>query len=247
MTTSAENMRRYYLDVMGVQCWQLCSKSNTVVLTEGAVAAGIIDSDNNLQQPEAATLQSDKDLLSITSKQLVIGRGNQSAELMFVFPALANSDDQVAAYIGGEEANTLFTKMLAAIHVTLDDIYITSLLTCKEPLSDAISSEEIKQCLVQLKQQIRLVQPKHLIVLGETTIRYLLQTNQSILRSVNGTSMCHYSLDDFRTMNATPQFEIESLPVFASYSPQELLQQPAHKRKAWTDLQQLQKMLASSS
>jgi DNA polymerase len=118
--------------------------------------------------------------------------------------------------------------MLAAINVDIDDVYITSLLKCSVPARHTVSAKEVKQCFTHLKQQIQLMQPKLLIVLGETAIRCLLQKNMS--------------LDDFRAMNTKSPFEIDSVPVFVSYSPQELLQQPEYKRKAWTDLQQLKKM-----
>jgi len=44
-------------------------------------------------------------------------------------------------------------------------------------------------------------------------------------------------------MNADSQNQIESVPLFVSYSPQELLQQAENKRKAWSDLQQLQQLI----
>jgi len=220
MSTAAESLRRYYLDVMGIQCWQLRGKA---ALKDSTCATVIVDNNGNRQQLEANAQQGDNDFRA-AGKQTVTGHGNLSAQLMFVLPA---SDSDSAS----SETHDLFTKMLTAINVDIDDVYISTLLTCKQPPSHTVLPEENRHCLVQLKQQVQLLQPKHLIVLGETTIQYFLQKDLSI--------------DDLRAMNAAPQFEIASLPVFASYSPQELLQQPAHKRKAWADLQQLQKMLAS--
>ncbi len=97
------------------------------------------------------------------------------------------------------------------------------------PAKHTVSPQEVKQCFVYLKQQMQLIQPKLLVVLGETTIRCLLQKN--------------LSLDDFRVMNTESQYQLESVPLFVSYSPQELLQQAENKRKAWSDLQQLQKIV----
>ncbi len=235
-----ENTRRYYLDVMGIQCWQLRNAEDRLAeekqaAEQGSLAknnrdvnsADIITGDNNWSLLETTIQRCEKCQLCVTRKQAIVGRGNQSAELMFVLLAPSSSDDETGRVCSGED-NDLFSKMLAAINVDIDDVYITSLLKCSVPARHTVSAKEVKQCFAHLKQQIQLIQPKLLIVLGETTIRCLLQKNMS--------------LDDFRAMNTKSPFEIDSVPVFVSYSPQELLQQPEYKRKAWTDLQQLEKI-----
>jgi DNA polymerase len=245
-----ESSRRYYLDVMGIQCWQLRDvtpelapgQTQEAVIQTAIQAANNTDvivadtiSDDNCSQAdwsqlETAIQQCQLCQLGATRKQAIAGRGNLSAELMFVLLSPVSDDDEAGVICSGE-ADDLFTKMLAAINITIDDVYITSLLKCKVPANHTVSPAEIKHCHAYLQQQIQLIQPKRLIVLGETAIRCLLQKNLTI--------------DDFRAMNAEAKLEIESLPVFVSYSPQELLQKPEYKRKAWADLQQLQKMLAS--
>jgi len=245
-----ENTRRYYLDAMGIQCWQLRDAEELSVnewpvedrpedhrqrviedsITENnrdVISTDIITDDHNWVQLDSRIQQCDKCQLSITRKQAIPGRGNQSAELMFVLLAPNSSDDE-AGYICSGEANDLFSKMLAAINVAIDDVYITSLLKCKVPAKHTVSAKEIEHCTAYLKQQIQLIQPKFLIVLGETTIRCLLQKNMS--------------LDDFRELNTKSPFQIDSVPIVVSYSPHELLQHPEYKRKAWADLQLLQKM-----
>ncbi len=245
-----ENTRRYYLDAMGIQCWQLretedrpeedrraedrpVEEMQHVIedsFTENnrdVISTDIISHDNNWAQLDSRIQQCDKCQLSVTRKQAIPGRGKQSAELMFVLLAPDSSDDE-AGYICSGEANDLFSKMLAAINVAIDDVYITSLLKCKVPARYTVSAKEIEHCVAYLKQQIQLIQPELLIVLGETTIRCLLQKNMS--------------LDDFRELNTKSQFQLDSVPVFVSYSPHELLLHPEYKRKAWADLQLLQKM-----
>ena len=236
-----ENTRRYYLDVMGIQCWQLrntedrpteerlgSEEGSLAANNRDVISADIISNDNNWPQLETTIQTCDKCQLYATRKQAIVGRGNQSAELMFVLLTPSSNDDEAGCVCSGED-NDLFSKMLAAINVDIDDVYITSLLKCSVPASHTVSAKEIKQCFAYLKRQVRLIQPKLLIVLGETTIRCLLQKNMS--------------LDDFRAMNTNQPFQIDSIPVFSSYSPQELLQQPELKRNAWTDLQQIQKLI----
>ena len=236
-----ENTRRYYLDVMGIQCWQLrntedrpeeerlgSEEDSLAANNREVILADIISNDTNWPQLETTIQTCDKCLLYTTRKQAIVGRGNQSAELMFVLLNPSSNDDEAGCVCSGED-NDLFSKMLAAINVDIDDVYITSLLKCSVPASHTVSAKEIKQCFAYLKRQVRLIQPKLLIVLGETTIRCLLQKNMS--------------LDDFRAMNTNQPFQIDSIPVFSSYSPQELLQQPELKRNAWIDLQQIQKLI----
>ncbi|MFV9616327.1 MAG: uracil-DNA glycosylase [Gammaproteobacteria bacterium] len=241
-----ENTRRYYLDVLGIQCWQLrdaedgpvadrpaeekqaAERGSLAADNKDVISTDVITEGNNWPQLETTIQQCDKCQLSVSRKQAIAGRGNQSAEWMFILLAPGSSDDEAGTICSGD-ANDLFSKMLAAINVPIDDIYITSLLKCKVPVRHTVSPQEIKHCFAYLKQQIQLIQPKLLIVLGGTAIRCLLQKN--------------LSLDDFRAMNTSEPSYIESVPVFVSYSPQELLQQAENKRKAWADLQQLQKLI----
>lgn len=226
-----ENTRRYYLDVMGIQCWESIDSQHQ---RENQDDASLIEgSDRDVaafdhSQIEESIQQCTKCALHKTRKQALTGRGNQSAELMFVVLAPSASDDDSGIVCSGE-ADVLFSKMLAAIEIDINDVYLSSLLKCSVPVNHTVSPKEIQSCYDHLKQQIQLIQPKLLVVLGETAVRCLLQKDLSI--------------DDYRAMNDDLPHEVESVPLFVSYSPGELLQQPENKRKAWSDLQQLQKIL----
>ncbi len=239
-----ENTRRYYLDAMGIQCWalrevpgnaetgQVLKESQHVEnnrdVTSTDSVSGDSEPEHSWTQLETA-IQKSAHQFGNTRKQAIVGRGNQSAELMFVVFAPDSQDDEAGIICSGE-ANALFSKMLSAIHIAIDDVYITSLLKHHVTEEYTVSINEIKVWRTHLEQQIQLIQPKRLIVLGEATAHYLLQKNKAI--------------DDFRALNTSSSFQINSIPVFISYSPRELLQQPAHKRKAWEDLQQLQGLLS---
>lgn len=235
-----ENTRRYYLDVMGIQRWESIQSN----VEADRVNSKNVDSAQNeaagtaLLKLEADVQQCVQCQLHTTRKQAIFGRGNQSAELMFILLSPDMNDDESGELCSGE-ANELFAKMLSAINISINDVYITSLLKCSVPAQHTISTSELHYCKNYLKQQIQLIQPKLLIILGETTARCLLQKDSS--------------LDDFRTLinaelNATLKTaaisnQFESVPLFISYSPQELVQQPENKRKAWLDLQQIQKII----
>jgi uracil-DNA glycosylase len=248
-----ENTRRYYLDVMGIQCWEsldakqprgedLHIKNVALVADDGradgdrdVASVRSLPDISNWPQLETAVQQCKQCQLYKTRKQAILGRGHQSAELMIILLSPEMSDD-VAGLLCSGEAYQLLSKMLGAIDVSIDDVYLTSLLKCAVPVKHTISSSELQQCEAYLKQQIILVQPRQVVVLGETAARCLLQKDSP--------------MDELRVLinsqeknNVSIPAGYESVPLLISYSPQELLQQPANKRKAWQDLQQLQKMM----
>lgn len=217
-----ENTRRYYLDAMGIQCWQSIEtpQQSEQVSTVTTVDHPILE--ESIQQCSSCSLHQ-------TRKQALPGRGDMSAELMFVVLAPDELDDASGIICSGE-SGALLARMLAAIDINIEDAYLSSLLKCKVPANHTVSPKEIQLCKNHLMQQIHQIQPKLLVVLGETTVRCLLQKDLSI--------------DDARaTINDKADTFYEQVPLFVSYSPGELLQQPENKRKAWADLQQLQKIL----
>ncbi len=251
-----ENTRRYYLDAMGIQCWQLLDTGSKNELSQdieqkpganienGAESA--TENDRDVVAVNAAQLQQDiqqckQCQLHQTRKQAISGRGNLSAKLMVVLLSPTANDDAENIICSGESGQLLH-KMLAAININIDDVYISSLLKCHVPQKHTVSVKEIQSCQNHLNQQIQLIQPELLLVLGETAARCLLQKD--------------LSMDDYRAMNsdATAKktqhekllYQPGVIPLFISYSPEELLQQAENKRKAWADLQQLQKVMSES-
>ena len=235
-----ENTRRYYLDVMGVQCWQslepVARQNHDLHVEPGAESEEDV-SVTGWMQLEQDIQACQQCVLHKTRKQALSGRGNQSADLMFVLLAPDASDDS-NGQLCSDAAGDLFTRMLAAIDVDIDDVYISSLLKCALPASHTVTPKEIRSCSEYLKRQVQLVRPELIIVLGETAIRCLLQKDLDI--------------DDYRAMNPArgskdQHNQFESVPLFVTYSPYDLLQQLENKRKAWSDLQQIQAMMTDRS
>jgi len=244
-----ENTRRYYLDAMGIQCWQSLETTSPIIEspdTEPLVVkdevTGTAESNKDVvaldwSQVEQNIQQCNQCELHQGRKQAVPGRGNLSADLMIVLLSPSASDDAGNTICGGE-ANALLSKMLAAININIADVYISPLLKCHVPKIHSVTVKQSHSCQSYLSQQIQLIQPKVLMILGETTARCLLQKE--------------LSLDDYRAMysvsDSPPEklfYQSSMVPLFFSYSPEDLLQQPEVKRKAWADLQQLQKIMAA--
>lgn len=243
VTTVDENTRRYYLDIMGIQCWELIQggvESDSVTTSQADTLEP--ERDESMQQLALDVQHCNSCQLHTDRKQAITGRGHLSPELMFVFLSPDQKDDDSGILCSGE-ANSLFTKMLAAIDIAIDDVYITSLLKCRVSVNHTVSPSEINHCSDFLKRQVHLLRPRLLVVLGETAARCMLQRDASLdnLRSEINAGVS----SDMISHNSSNYQHFESVPLFVSYSPRELVQQTENKRKAWQDLQQIQKILAA--
>lgn len=214
--------RRYYLNAIGIQCWDLLTST------------GAENQPVNLDALSSTINHCQLCSLHKNRIQALPGRGDTSADLLFVLLSPDHVDDHNGKLCSGE-ADELFRKMLAAIDLSIDSVYITSILKCMVPEEHTITVPEITNCLHYLKQQIHHIKPRLMVILGDTAARCLLQLDKPLdtLReqinvSVNS-ALTHY----------------ESTPILISYSPHELLENPGNKRKAWTDLQQIQQVINS--
>jgi DNA polymerase len=152
-------------------------------------------------------------------KQIVFGVGNPAADIMFVGEAPgADEDSQGVPFVG--RAGQLLTKMIEAMGLSRDDVYIANVLKCRPPNNRDPQPDEVEQCEPFLFQQIASIQPKVIIALGAFAARALLKTQDPISR-MRG------RVYDYRGARLIPTFH----PSF-------LLRSPGYKREAWEDLKQ---------
>ncbi|MBD3422287.1 MAG: uracil-DNA glycosylase [Chitinivibrionales bacterium] len=163
--------------------------------------------------------------LGKTRTKFVFGAGSADAPLMIIGEAPgADEDREGVPFVG--PAGRLLTKMLAAIDLDRDkDVFITNILKCRPPRNRDPQDAEIVACNPILKQQLAVIKPLSLLLLGRIAAQTLLQTTASISRM---RGQIH---------------EYESIPAFVTYHPAALLRNQSLKRPAWEDLQKLQKFL----
>jgi uracil-DNA glycosylase family 4 len=150
-------------------------------------------------------------------QQIVFGVGNPSAEIMFVGEAPgADEDAQGLPFVG--RAGQLLTKMIEAMGLRRDDVYIANVIKCRPPGNRNPEPDEIASCEPFLFRQIATVQPKVIVALGAFAAKTLLRTQDPISR-LRG------RLYEFRGVTLIPTFH----PSF-------LLRSPGYKREAWEDL-----------
>jgi DNA polymerase len=112
----------------------------------------------------------------------VPGQGNpDSPDVLFIGEAPgADEDVQGLAFVGA--AGQLLTKMIAAMGYTRDDVFIANICKCRPPGNRTPAPEEMRTCLPFLREQIHIVRPKTIVLLGGTAIKGLLDTQVGVTR-----------------------------------------------------------------
>lgn len=134
----------------------------------------------------------------------------------------------VSAVFGPAEEE-LFWKMMAAIQLDRESVYLTSTVKCK---GLEMQPEARHNCLCWIEQELRAIQPRLICAMGEPAAWLLIGKNIPMLRLRGKLHPC--------CLSAAPQAQ-----VLATYHPAFLLQQPKVKQAAWADLQLLQQRLTS--
>ena len=163
-----------------------------------------------------------------TRTQTVFADGDARARLIFVGEAPGRDEDaQGVPFVG--RAGQLLNKMIAAIELKREDVYICNVLKCRPPENRTPAPDEVEQCRPYLEQQIALVKPALICALGLSAMQALLQTKAS-MGSMRG-----------RT------FEYRGVPLIPTYHPAALLRNPSLKHEAWVDLQRVRDLLRAGS
>jgi len=158
--------------------------------------------------------------------QIVFGVGNPNADLMFVGEAPgADEDVQGIPFVG--RAGQLLTKIIEAIDLKRDDVYIANVIKCRPPGNRNPEPDEVEQCEPFLFRQIDLIKPKVIVALGKFGA-------QTLLRTLDPISRLRGRVYDYRGAKLIPTFH-----------PAYLLRNPASKREVWEDMKLVKKLLKS--
>ena len=138
-------------------------------------------------------------------------------------------DEQGLPFVGS--AGKLLNKMLSAIQLERENIYITNTIPWNLPLNRAPTDKEILDFLPFLQRQIEIIKPKFIYLLGTSAAKAILATPLSV-------DALREKWHDYKSINMDIPVK-----VLVSYHPSTLLQSPKFKKDAWSDLQMLQKEL----
>jgi DNA polymerase len=204
-------------------------KSGHPALPASALAAHEIAAKcADLEALERAVAEFDGCALKRTAKNLCFARGNPQARLMLIGEAPGRDEDLSGKPFVGR-AGQLLDRMLAAIGLTSDDVYITNVVYWRPPGNRTPTPQEVQACQPFLERQIELVGPEIVVLLGGAAAKQMLTTDQGIMK----------------LRGKWKSIEIAGKPVrtLATLHPAFLLRNPVSKRLAWRDLLTVQAAL----
>jgi len=158
--------------------------------------------------------------LSPSRTQIVFGTGDPKADLMFVGEGPGQEEDrQGEPFVG--RAGELLTKMISAMGLSRDRVYIANIIKCRPPQNRNPQPDEIAACSPFLERQIDAIRPKVICALGTFAAQTLLRSDKRI-SDLRG----HFH-------------DLKGVKVLPTFHPAYLLRSPEKKPQAWEDLQKI--------
>jgi len=162
-----------------------------------------------------------------TALNPVPGAGSPNAGLMIVGEAPgATEDEQGLPFVGA--AGQLLTKILAAVNLTRDDVFICNVLKHRPPGNRNPAPDEVTACTPYLIRQFELIRPRAILALGSFASQTLLETKLAIGKLRGQLHKYH------------------GVPLIVTYHPAALLRNPSWKRPTWEDVQLVRRILDSA-
>jgi uracil-DNA glycosylase len=164
-------------------------------------------------------------LHTLGRRQIVFGVGNPEADLMFVGEAPgADEDVQGVPFVG--RAGQLLTKIIEAIGLKREDVYIANVIKCRPPQNRNPEPDEVETCEPFLFRQIDAIKPTVIVALGTFAARTLLRT-----------------LDPISRLRGRV-YEYRGAKLIPTFHPAYLLRNPSSKREVWEDMKLARQLLS---
>lgn len=162
--------------------------------------------------------------LALKRTNTVFGEGDINADIMLVGEGPgANEDKQGRPFVG--QAGQLLDKMLAAIGIKRESVYICNIVKCRPPGNRVPTEEEALACLPYLRGQYAIIRPKIIVCLGATAAKYLIDPNIRITR------------------DRGQFYNKKGIWFLATYHPAALLRDQNKKYEAWEDLKAIKEKM----
>jgi len=165
--------------------------------------------------------------LHATRTQTVFGVGSPRPELVFVGEGPgADEDREGVPFVG--RAGQLLTRMIAAMTLTREQVYICNVVKCRPPGNRTPTDSEMETCVPYLWWQLAVLRPKVIVALGRPASQTLLATKAPI-------GQLRGEFHDFPPL-ALAHLGLPECRVMPTFHPAYLLRSPGEKAKAWEDL-----------
>ena len=161
--------------------------------------------------------------LADTRKQTVFGVGKADPRLMFIGEAPGADEDRLGEPFVGRAGQLLTDMITKGMGLSRDQVYIANILKCRPPENRNPTIDEANNCFPYLEQQIAIIRPEFLCLLGRVAVQAVLNTTQA-MGKMRG-----------------KWHRYRGIPTLVTYHPSYLLRTPSAKKDAWEDLQILMK------
>ncbi len=151
---------------------------------------------------------------------IVFGTGNKNADVMFIGEGPgADEDKQGEPFVG--KAGILMNNALAGLEIKRENLYIANIVKCRPPQNRVPEKEEATVCLDYLRNQVVLIKPKMIVLLGSTALKNILGDEYKI------------------TASRGKWIENKEILYFPTWHPAALLRDENKKIEFWKDLKEV--------
>ena len=165
--------------------------------------------------------------LGTTRNRFVFGEGSPDSRLMFIGEGPGRDEDlQGRPFVG--KAGQLLDRIIQAMGLKRAEVFIANVVKCRPPENRVPLPDEMATCSPILERQILCVNPKAIVVLGGTALRFFKETETSITR------------------NRGRFFQWRDYWVMPTFHPAYILRNPRAKRDVWEDMQKVMERLKDS-
>ena len=128
---------------------------------------------DNLDELKKATLNCDKCKLCSTRLNVVFGVGNEKAKIMFIGEGPGGDEDRLGEPFVGK-AGQLMNKAFDVVGIKREEVYIANIVKCRPPNNRDPEQDEVTACMDYLRNQVMLVKPKIIVLLGSVALKNIL-------------------------------------------------------------------------
>lgn len=179
---------------------------------------------DNWEELEQSIINCKKCKLCQNRTNIVFGTGNKNAELMFIGEGPgADEDKEGIPFVG--KAGKLMNEAFKGLGINREEVYIANIVKCRPPQNRVPEEDEATNCLNYLRNQVILVKPKIIVLLGSTALKNILGKEYGI------------------TNTRGKWIEKKGIKYMPTWHPAALLRDENKKIEFWNDLKEVKKEL----
>ena len=166
--------------------------------------------------------------LKENSKKVILGDGNPNSQILLIGESPGKEEDDAGLSFQGD-VGELLNKMLAAINIQREKIYLTYAINFRPPDDRKPTNKEIERYSIYLKEHVSIINPKIIILMGSTA-----------MESITGT---RNKISNERGKWKEIILKSKTYPIMVTFSPSYLIRFPDFKKYSWEDLKKIKKKI----